>query len=171
MNLDEHNDFFLEEEENKEPNSDNGVIDFTSQQSPAAAPVKPEPVKKHRARKFFAWVIFISILVIAGIFYVRYFNPYAVEARTIGYVTEFEKRGIIFKTFEGTMATESALGDTARVYDRKFTFTVPDTGLARKIQNLTAGSPRKVTLVYEKYYGMLPWRGGATNVVTDIIEN
>ncbi|MDE6652504.1 MAG: hypothetical protein K2K08_08910 [Paramuribaculum sp.] len=171
MNLDEHNDYFLDEEENTAQSTATGVIDFTPGKPAMPQPEKHAPKKKHRARKFFAWLITIAVLVIAGIFYVRYFNPYAVEARTTGYITEFEKRGIVFKTFEGTMATESALGDSAKVYDRNFTFTVPDDGLARKIQNLAVGSPRRVTLVYEKYYGMLPWRGGSTNVVTGIIEN
>ena len=170
MKVDENGEELFEEEDDKNLSQPNGVIDFSSDRSDARAPA-PAPKKKHRVRNFFRFVITIAVLVLAAAFYVRYFNPYAVEARTTGYVTEFEKRGIIFKTFEGVMATETALGDSAKVYDRNFTFTVPDAELARKLQTLATGTPRRVTLVYEKYYGMLPGRGGSTNVVTDIIDN
>ena len=174
MNLDEHKDYFLDEDEHEATPASGTVIDFTPGRTaiPAKEPERQEkPRSRHRGRKFFAWFIVIVIIVLAGLFYVRYLNPYAVEARTTGYVTDLEKRGIIFKTFEGTMATESALGDSSKVYARNFTFTVPDTLLARRLQDISTGSSRKVTLVYERYYGMLPWRGGSTNVVTAVIEN
>ncbi len=174
MNLDEHKDFFLDEDEHDEAPGKGTVIDFTPGRpaTPEKEPQRQEKVRpRHRGRKFFAWFIVIVVLVLAGLFYVRYLNPYAVEARTTGYVTDLEKRGIVFKTFEGTMATESALGDSSKVYARTFTFTVPDTALARRLQDISTGPSRKVTLVYERYYGMLPWRGGSTNVVTDVIGN
>lgn len=174
MNLDEHNDYFLDEDENNQQPQDAGVIDFTAGNSggankpqDGAAPKK----KKRKGRKFLVWFFAILVLILAVLFYIRYFNPYVIEARTSGYITDIEKRGIIFKTYEGTMATESAMRDSSRIYDRNFTFTVPDETVARQLQDLSTDSPRKVTLVYEKYYGMLPWRGGSTNVVTGIIEN
>lgn len=174
MNLDEHKDYFLDEDKQEEAPGGGTVIDFTPGKHaiPVKEPERHEKTRsKHRGRKFLAWFIVIVVIVLATLFYVRYLNPYAVEARTTGYVTDLEKRGIIFKTFEGTMATESALGDSSKVYARNFTFTVPDTLLARRLQDISTGSSRKVTLVYERYYGMLPWRGGSTNVVTAVIEN
>ncbi|MDE5744713.1 MAG: hypothetical protein K2H84_03510 [Paramuribaculum sp.] len=171
MNLDDHKDYFLEEDEPAAEVTQGDVIDFTPGKPAVPQTGESAPKKKRKGRRFLAWLITIAVLVLAGIFYVRYFNPYAVEARTTGYITEFEKRGILFKTFEGTMATESALADSSKIYDRNFTFTVPDEVLARKIQNLSTGTPRRLTLVYEKYYGMLPWRGGSTNVVTAVLED
>ena len=169
---DDHEDYFLD-----------GEPDESSVSTPAAAPtpaVVPDttdttpvpavPKRRHRGRKALAWVIFICVVVLAAWFYIRYFNPYVTEARASGYITNVEKRGIIFKTFEAEMISESALADTTRVYTRDFTFSVRSDSLARILQPLQ-GTGRKVTVVYERYYGMLPWRGGSPCVVTGVISD
>lgn len=164
MSMDDHNDFFLEEQTD----------------SPAAAP-EPAPVSRRgepdaprprrRVRKFMIWTVTVALVVVAAVFYVRYLNPYAVEARATGYVTSLEKQGIVFKTFEGSIATESYTGDTARVHTRDLDFTVRTDSLAYLIQNLSTPPARRVTLVYERYYGTLPWRGSSKNVVTAVIPD
>ncbi len=148
--MDDHNDFFLEEQTD----------------SPAAAP-EPAPVSRRdepdaprprrRVRKFMIWTVTVALVVVAAFFYVRYLNPYAV--------------GIVFKTFEGSIATESYAGDTARVHTRDLDFTVRTDSLAYLIQNLSTPPARRVTLVYERYYGTLPWRGSSKNVVTAVIPD
>ncbi len=117
------------------------------------------------------WTVTVALVVVAAFFYVRYLNPYAVEARATGYVTSLEKQGIVFKTFEGSIATESYAGDTARVHTRDLDFTVRTDSLAYLIQNLSTPPARRVTLVYERYYGTLPWRGSSKNVVTAVIPD
>lgn len=174
---DDHEDYFLDGEPDESPAStptpapapptpeanSTRVIDFSG--SSAA----PAPKRRHRGRKVLAWVIFICIIVLAAGFYIRYFNPYVAEARASGYITNVEKRGIIFKTFEAEMISESALADTTRIYTRDFTFSIPSDSLARILQPLQ-GTGRKVTVVYERYYGMLPWRGGSPCVLTGIVQ-
>jgi hypothetical protein len=169
--MDNHNDFFLDETADAPatPQADSRQIQFNQ---PAASssdtPGQPPRPRRHRVRNLLIWTVIIGLLVLAGVFYVRYLNPYAQEAQATGYVTSIEKRGIIFKTFEGTMATEQAMGDSTRVYTRDFSFTVPSDSLARRIQALSTPPGRCITLVYEKYYGTLPWRGASKNVVTAI---
>lgn len=106
-----------------------------------------------------------AVLVIA--FYIRYFVPHTEESRTVGYITLVEKRGLIFKTFEGEMVSESHLSDTTKIYSRDFCFSIPDDSLGRLIQSYQ-GSGRKVTLTAKKYYGTLPWRGSQKAIVTDV---
>lgn len=175
---DDHEDYFLdgEPDESSAPAatpapapptpeaSDPKVIDFSGSPTPS-----PAPKRRHRGRKVLAWVIFICVIVLAAGFYIRYFNPYVTEARASGYISNVEKRGIIFKTFEAEMISESALADTTRIYTRDFTFTIASDSLARILQPLQ-GTGRKVTVVYERYYGMLPWRGGSPCVVTGIVQ-
>lgn len=170
MNLDGHNDYFLDEDDKSRTQTpDSGrTINFGDAPADAAAP-KPQSPRRHPFRKVIGWTIVIGVVILAVVFYVRYLNPYAVDARATGYVTSLEKRGIVFKTFEGTMATESSMGDTTRVYTRDFAFTVPDDSLARRIQDAAAVPGNRITLVYERYYATLPWRGSSVNVVTGII--
>ena len=172
---DDHEDYFLDGEPDESPatvptpnqrsdrNVDNRVIDFDT-------PAPSAPKRRHRGRKVLAWIVFICLIVLGAWFYIRYFNPYDTEARASGYITNVEKRGIIFKTFEAEMISERALADTTRVYTRDFTFSVRSDSLARILQPLQ-GTGRKVTVVYERYYGMLPWRGGSPCVVTGVISD
>lgn len=169
---DDHEDYFLDGEPD-ETSASTPAAPMPPATAPAAPGITPKPVvakRRHRGRKVLAWLIFICIVVLAAWFYIRYFNPYVTEAHASGYITNVEKRGIIFKTFEAEMISESALADTTRVYTRDFTFSVRSDSLARILQPLQ-GSGRKVTVVYERYYGMLPWRGGSPCVVTGVISD
>ncbi len=185
MKLDEHPDYYIDDDPSSaapgrpspSPAPEQGKsISFETESSSAdssagsaaADPVQPAaPRKPRRARKFLTWVVCISIAVIAVTIYIRYFNPYVTDARTRGYVTQVERRGIIFKTFEGEMISESALTDTTRVYSRDFNFTIPDDSLALRLQAVQ-GTGRQVTLTYKKYYATVPWRGSSVNVVTAV---
>lgn len=177
MKLDEHPDYYIDNDnDTATPAPDQGkTITFgndtpgntgnttgTNEPTPATPPRQPR-----RARKFLMWVVGISVVVIAVTIYIRYFNPYVTDARTRGYVTQVERRGIIFKTFEGEMISESALTDTTRIYSRDFSFTIPDDSLALRLQAVQ-GTGKPVTVTYKKYYGTLPWRGSSVNVVTGV---
>lgn len=170
MSTDEHHDYFLDGEENRHSSADGGNrIDFTGSDNPKG-PVADEVSPPSRARGCRRWLVGLAVMcvvILVAIFWVRYLNPCAVEAQATGYVTNLEKRGVIFKTFEGVMATRSGINDTAAVYARDFTFTVANDSLAHLLQD-KALAHRPVTVVYERYYGTLPWRGSSKNVVTAI---
>lgn len=123
--------------------------------------------KRHFFRKFMLWLLVIAVLGLTAVIYIRYFNPYISDAKVTGYVTNVERRGVIFKTYEGEMISQQKLADPNHIYSRDFFFTVPDDSLARQLQSVQ-GTGRPVTLTYDKYWGVLPWRGGSGIVITAI---
>lgn len=151
-----------------EPEEDKHV-DFTDDIADDAAKAAAEGQPKKRKSHFWAWALTIIIIGLGVTCYFRYFNPYITEARVTGYITQIERRGMIFKTFEGQMITESALTDTTRIYSRDFSFSVADQTVVKQLQNLQ-GSGKPVTLEYERYYATVPWRGSQPVVVTGIVK-
>ena len=96
-------------------------------------------------------------------------NAKVTEERVTGCVPQRERRGMIFKTFEGKMISESALTDTTRIYSRDFNFSVTDQAIVRELQAIQ-GSGRPVTLEYVRYYATVPWRGSQPIVITGIVD-
>ncbi|MBD5185446.1 MAG: hypothetical protein HDS11_07375 [Bacteroides sp.] len=133
--------------------------------APVAPDEDPAPAPRHRFRKFVTVLILLVFIVLGCTVWIRYFHPYADDAQTTGYVVNMERRGILFKTYEGNLITHENLTDTMTVYQRDFNFSVPDDSLARLIQAYQAsGIP--VTLTFERYYATLPWRGASKCIVT-----
>ncbi len=138
-----------------------------------AAEEEEERRSSRRSRRggcgFFAWFFVIVIASLAVAFYIRYYIPHTTDSRTRGYVTVVEKRGILFKTFEGELVPETQISDSSRIYSRDFQFSIPDDSLGRLLQSYQ-GTGRPVTITTKKYYGSLPWRGATNTILTDISE-
>lgn len=150
--------------------SEGPVIDFCKSEDSSAKPsTTANPRPRHRGRRFLTILIFIAIAVGGVAFYIQFLNPYATEARATGYITSVEKRGIFFKTYEAEMITEDSLTDTAGVYNRPMTFSIPSDSIARILQDMQ-GSRQSVTVLFERYNATLPWRGNSKNVITGIID-
>ena len=134
--------------------------------TPAAAPASvPTRRKRHRMRRIFGWSLAIIAVALALCCYVRYFLPYADDAQTVGYVSSVERRGLIFKTYEGELLTHETLIDTTRIYQRDFRFSIPDDSRSRLIQSYQ-GTGIPVRLTFKRYYAPVAWRGASTNIVT-----
>lgn len=158
-------------------------IDFTTGNQPDPAdpspeldePATPEPAateerpdkKHHRGRRILTIIILAATIVGAAAFYFTFVSPYVSDARVTGYITTVEKRGFVFKTFEGEMVTRSSLTDTSHVYRLPMSFTVKSDSIAERLQALQ-GTGRPVTLIMERYNATLPWRGSSKNVVIGI---
>lgn len=128
--------------------------------------------EKRRSRRgcgFFAWFFVFVIASLGAAFYIRYYIPHTTDSRTRGYVTVVEKRGILFRTFEGELVPETQISDSSRIYSRDFQFSIPDDSLGRVLQSYQ-GTGRPVTITTKKYYGSLPWRGATNTILTDISE-
>lgn len=172
---DDKPDYFLESEDTASPSGapaspsakPGDTIDFGSPSTTAENTgaghddVKP---RHGKMRKVLAWTVFVGAVILGAVFYLRYCTPYVTDARLKCYVVNVEKRGLIFKTYEADVVSESAVTDTARLYSRDYSFSIEDRELARKLRDMQ-GSGRPVMVSYEKYYGTLPWRGSSKLVV------
>ena len=122
---------------------------------------------KRRSRVPF-WVWVICALAVVGLVigcWIRYFSPYVEDATQYGYVEGIEKRGMIFKTYEGTLIPYKELMDTTRIYNRDFVFSVADQKTAAKLKQAMY-DVKPIRVEYKKYYATVPWRGANKIVVT-----
>lgn len=179
---DNYKDYFLHDFSKPDAADDSSAAATDNPSSPAAADTPSSPQspsfdftdgsavaptarkKKSRLRGCLTWAVCIAVAVIAVTVWIRYYVPYVTESKVTGYVTTVEKRGIIFKTFEGEMVSEEQFATSNRVYSRDINFSIPDDDLARRLQQYQA-SGQPVTVTCKRYYGVLPWRGASTTVV------
>ncbi|MDE6796037.1 MAG: hypothetical protein K2J63_12135, partial [Muribaculaceae bacterium] len=97
----------------------------------------------------------------------RFLSPYVTDASQVGYVEHIEKRGTVFKTYEGVLLPYKELLDTTRVYRRDFIFTAADEKTAVSLkQAMLDGRPVRVS--YKQYHAILPWRGSSKTIVTGV---
>lgn len=175
---DDKPDYFLDSEDRATPSGapapqsakPGDTIDFGSPSTPAenADAGHGDVTPRHgRMRKVLAWTVFVGAVILGGVFYLRYCTPYVTDARLKCYVVNVEKRGLIFKTYEADVVSESAVTDTARLYSRDYSFSIDDDAVASKLQQMQ-GTGRPVIIGYEKYYGTLPWRGASKSVAVSV---
>lgn len=126
----------------------------------------PAPKPSHRFRNFMLWILFIVVIGAAIAFYIRYCNPYAVDAHESGIIVNVEKRGILFKTYEAEVATFASIHNHTEQYSRqKYSFANDSLAhIAQRMQQ--AGQPAELT--YSRYFATLPWRGASVRVITGI---
>lgn len=179
--ISDNNDYFLSNFDNEDkgkpdaspsngsaaesgPGSEGKSFDFDGGAA-GGGPSAPQPKPRRRHRWWWFWLILFGLA--AGAFYVRYYVPHTEESKITGYVTNVEKRGLVFKTFEGEMISEKQLADSNKIYQRDVTFSMPDDSMGRAVQ-AWQDSGRPVVLTVKKYYGTLPWRGASGTIVTDV---
>jgi hypothetical protein len=114
--------------------------------------------------KKFAWIISAVLFVALIVFiYWRYYFVLA-EGTQAGTLNIFQKKGIMFKTYEGKIILS---GFKANVQSNEFSFSVTDEKVAEKLLQV---SGREVNVHYKQYFGSLPWRGMKNFVVDSIYE-
>ncbi len=118
-----------------------------------------------RNRRIWLWgALSLAVLLGCVAFYLRFFSPYVDEAVQYGYVESIQKRGTVFKTYEGVLLPYKELHDTTRLYTRDFIFTAKDAHVAAELKRMQlAGLP--VVVQYRRYHATLPWRGEARTVI------
>ena len=115
------------------------------------------------------WLFIVLVVVVLGLVagcWLRFFSPYVEDATQYGYVEHVEKRGNVFKTYEGVLIPYKELMDTTRVYTRDFVFSVKDDKTAAVLKRAQLNA-RPVRVTYKKYHATVPWRGAHTIVVTE----
>lgn len=122
-----------------------------------------------RRRTLFWWILGAGTVVVAVIvaLWMYFFAPYVEEGTQYGYVESLEKRGYVFKTWEGVMIPYKEMMDTTRIYRRDFPFSVERPAVVLGLKRMEdTGLPVKVT--YRRYRGTLPWRGSSGTIVVAV---
>lgn len=110
------------------------------------------------------WSIIIIVFVSLVIFiYWKFYFVYA-EGTKAGQLNTFQKKGMVFKTWEGKVIQS---GFRANVQSNEFDFSVTSESVA---EQLLRCSGKEVELHYKRYIGALPWRGLERNIVDSVYE-
>lgn len=107
----------------------------------------------------------VAALMLAG--WLCWFSPFVSEASQFGYVESLEKRGDIFKTYEGVLIPYKEFNDTTRTYDRDFVFSVERIEDWKELRRARRDA-RPVRVDYQVFHRPLPWRGESRVVVTAV---
>ncbi|MCK9403863.1 MAG: hypothetical protein M0Q26_10735 [Chitinophagaceae bacterium] len=110
------------------------------------------------------WIVSTILLVVLAIFIYWRFYFVLAEGTQAGTLNIFQKKGIIFKTYEGKIILS---GFKANVQSNEFSFSVTKEPVA---QELLKVSGREVNIHYKQYFGSLPWRGMQKFIVDSIYE-
>lgn len=110
------------------------------------------------------WTSLAIFIVALGIFiYWRFYFELA-QGTQAGTLNIFQKKGIIFKTYEGKIILS---GFKANVQSNEFSFSVVNENVADQLLKV---SGREVNIHYVQYFGALPWRGMQNYIVDSIYE-
>ncbi len=122
------------------------------------------------ARSWKMWIGFVACGIILGALYgvyVWFFTPYIEQSVQYGYVEKIERRGHVFKTFEGVFMPYKSLADTIEPYSGDILFSTADDHLAAELRRLQLSNiPARIE--YSTYSGTLPWRGDSKVVITAV---
>ena len=112
--------------------------------------------------------IFWTIITIIGLgliifIYIRFYFVFA-EGTKAGQLNTFQRKGYVFKTYEGILIQS---GFKANVQSNEFEFSVTNNRIAK---TLLENSGKEMELHYQRYFGILPWRGNNVYVVDSIYQ-
>lgn len=103
----------------------------------------------------------ILIVALIAFFYWRFYFVYA-EGTKAGQLNTFQKKGVVFKTYEGKIIQS---GFKANVESNYFEFSVTSESVAK---TLLENSGKELELHYKRYFASLPWRGNESYIVDSI---
>jgi hypothetical protein len=128
---------------------------------------KTAPPAKSGFKKVMRIIVLIALLVVAFIFWWKYFYVFGegVKSGELNYVV---KKGNIFKTYEGKLIQtgfRSKAAGTVQSYE--FEFSVVNDSIANVLMQ---NSGNYFDLHYKEYKGTLPWRGFSPYIVDKILK-
>jgi len=116
-------------------------------------------------RKTGTIIITVIVLALLGFIYWHYFFVFA-EGTKAGILNTFQKKGYLFKTYEGQLIQSGFRGNpTTAIQSNQFSFSVTNEKVAQKLME---NSGRDMELHYKRYQGALPWRGMQLFVIDSI---
>ena len=129
-----------------------------------AAPLQPK--SKNAFNKFMWRFFFILLLVLGLLVYWFYFNIYSDGERT-GLLIKLSRKGNVFKTYECEMLIGNFQQAPNVMVPEKFLFSVKNGALADTLMKVQGKS---VSLKYDQYRKILPWRGESPYVVIGLVK-
>lgn len=132
-----------------------------------ATPPKTHPVKSF-FKKLLYTIMTIFVLLVVGT--MLYWNSTAEEGYSAGLLINFSKKGLVFKTYEGTLnsGSVSATGGS-NTSNNTWTFSVADEEVAAQLNTIMQSADKNVSLHYKEKRGIFPWKG-ETNRFVDAVE-
>ncbi len=113
---------------------------------------------------WFLGVVLLGVVIIGAVGYFRYLSPVVDNASALVNVTNVERRGVFFKTYEAEIVDPEKIADTAGVYTHPRSVSVADEIVAEQLREARL-SGKPVEISYEVYSATLPWRGESKIVV------
>lgn len=130
-------------------------------------PTRWEHLRPSRFKRFMilcgAGLAAVLLIWIGGVIVL---GPAVDDAVQYGYVDHVERRGAIFKTYEGNLLPYKNLHDTTRRYTGDFVFSA-NQSLGQTLRGLQ-NSGRPLRVEYRTYRYAMPWRGESKTVIVRI---
>lgn len=124
---------------------------------------------KRKTTKVLRIILFLIVLVSAGIFSFYYWATYE-EGVMSGKVLRVSQKGVVFKTYEGKINLETfgALKGASPIAE-SFDFSIEksDKELIDQLQQVSLSGER-VNLHFKKRYAAFPWRGDTKYFATKV---
>ena len=118
-------------------------------------------------RKATTIIVTVIIIALVGFIYWRYFFVFA-EGTKAGVLNTFQKKGYIFKTYEGQLIQSGFRGNpTTAIQSNQFSFSVTNERVAQKLME---NSGKDMELHYTRYIGTLPWRGMQPFIIDSVYQ-
>jgi hypothetical protein len=116
--------------------------------------------------KKFLTIFLLVIIVLAGIWFGWYYYWVYGEGVFAGQLNYFNKKGYIFKTYEGKLIQVGIKsGQPGSIQSNESRFSVVNESVANQLMR---NSGKEFELHYKEYKGALPWRGISVFVVDSI---
>ncbi|AZI68123.1 hypothetical protein EIB71_10785 [Kaistella daneshvariae] len=114
------------------------------------------------------WIVIVAVVLVLGIFvWYKYYFVFA-EGVKSGYLNYANKKGYIFKTYEGKLIQEGfGRGKTGALTSYEFEFSVENEAIFKQLEE---NSGKQFDLHYKEYNGALPWRGNTKYIVDRIVN-
>jgi len=124
-------------------------------------------LKEQIMKKTIGISIAVALLLLSVFVWWRFYFVFA-EGVKAGNLNYFEKKGFIFKTYEGRLV-QDGFKSTApgNLQSNEFRFSTENSEVAKKLER---SSGLSVELRYKEYFSALPWRGASNFVATEVLS-
>lgn len=129
--------------------------------------------KEHPIKIFFKRLLytFFVLFILSGIGAFFYWNSSSEEGYSAGLLINFSKKGLFFKTYEGTLNSGSVTATGgSNTSNNTWNFSVKDEKVAEELNGIMKSSNKNVSLHYKEKRGKFFWQGETNRFVDGVDE-